>query len=70
MPKIIKINIKKIDQVPDISSKICSYESLENLRMDISKYAIKGNRAIELNCPITLYCIFTNIHPEVFKTFV
>ena len=48
MPKIIKINIKKIDQVPDISSKICSYESLENLRMDISKYAIKGNRAIEL----------------------
>ena len=48
MPKIVKINIKKIDQVPDISSKICSYESLENLRMDISKYAIKGNRAIEL----------------------
>ena len=48
MPKIVKINTKKIDQVPDNSNKICSYENLENLRIDISKYTIKGIRVIEL----------------------
>lgn len=48
MPKIVKINIKKIDHAPDISIRICSYERLENLKIIINKQIIKGIRAIEL----------------------